>query len=227
MTKPVMERVNELETAMRNAVRRGDGAVTLERNEETGVYEVSKNPTTPNNPANTIVPYATEPYGGEETFGEETPCVEVAGERVPVYGIGNGIVECRDFAGAHVLLLGCGSVGGEIAMQLGVAGVGAFTLVDPDRVQASNLSRLRDAGIADVGRLKVEMFADRLKGKNPCCTVATVAEDLTRDPDRLDAALNEVNLVVCSTDNRASRIVLAEALERTGKFRALCLQEER
>ena len=81
------------------------------------------------------------------------------------HSLGFGLIESPLLKDKRVLLLGCGSMGGDIAMHLAMSGVGGLVLVDPDRVEASNLSRLRDAVIADVGRLKVDVLAERIGGK--------------------------------------------------------------
>lgn len=48
-------------------------------------------------------------------------------------------------AGSRVAIVGLGGVGSLLAELLGRLGVGSFVLVDPDRVQPSNLPRLVDA----------------------------------------------------------------------------------
>ncbi|OOV87851.1 ThiF family adenylyltransferase [Oceanospirillum linum] len=44
-------------------------------------------------------------------------------------------------SGKKVLLIGCGSVGSEIADKLGAAGVGSLSIVDPDEYSPSNIYR--------------------------------------------------------------------------------------
>ena len=55
--------------------------------------------------------------------------------------------------GAHILLIGVGGLGCPVAQYLAAAGVGRLGLVDPDRVDASNLQRQVLYGTADLGRL--------------------------------------------------------------------------
>ncbi len=54
---------------------------------------------------------------------------------MPRSGADLGLVE------KSVLLVGCGSVGGEIAYKLGAAGVGQLTLIDPDMYSIDNIYR--------------------------------------------------------------------------------------
>ena len=131
--------------------------------------------------------------------------------------VGSGLLESSALKDAHALLLGCGSMGGDIAMHLAMAGVGNITLVDPDRVEGSNLSRLRDAVIADVGRRKVDVLEERILGKNPSCKVVKVGEDITKEQARMSALLADTDVAVVSTDNRRSRILFSQALHKAGK----------
>lgn len=133
------------------------------------------------------------------------------------YRLGTGLMESHLLRKRRVLLFGVGSMGGDLALHLAMAGVGNICLVDPDRVEASNLSRLRDAGIADVGRLKVAVMAERIRGKNPSCHVGTVPKDITKEREELTGYLEDTDLALVSTDNRTSRILIAQGLQKVGK----------
>ena len=147
----------------------------------------------------------------------EVPTVEIIPDRSGMYALGTGLLESPSLKEARALLLGCGSMGSDLALHLAMAGVGKIILVDPDRVEASNLSRLRDAVIADVGRRKVDVLSERILGKNPSCEVVKVGEDITKDAARMDALLAGADVAVVSTDNRASRVLFAHALHAAGK----------
>ena len=65
-----------------------------------------------------------------------------------------------------VAVFGAGSLGSMIAETMVRNGVSAFHLVDPDRVEAVNLSRSAyNAG--DIGDLKVDALANRLLSDQP------------------------------------------------------------
>ncbi len=145
------------------------------------------------------------------------PTIMLVPAKSAQYSLGAGLMESALLKDKSVLMLGCGSMGGDVAMHLAMAGVGNMVLVDPDRVEASNLSRLRDAVIADVGRLKVDVLAERIGGKNPSCNVTKVAVDITKQPDLMDGLLGKVDIAVVTTDNRTSRVLLASGLHRVGK----------
>jgi bacteriocin biosynthesis cyclodehydratase domain-containing protein len=76
---------------------------------------------------------------------------------------------------ARVAILGVGGLGGRVAFELAACGIGKLRLIDGDRVEVSNLNRQIQFTEADVGRLKVEMMAARLKGLNSRVEITTIA----------------------------------------------------
>lgn len=69
--------------------------------------------------------------------------------------------------GAHVAVFGLGGVGGYIVEALARSGVGHLTLVDHDRIGLSNLNRQIIATLPDIGRLKTDVTAERIKSIAP------------------------------------------------------------
>src|SRR5260221_4346254 len=67
---------------------------------------------------------------------------------------------------ARVAVLGVGGLGGRVAWELACCGVGELLLVDGDRVEVSNLNRQIQYTEADIGLLKVEIMAARLRAFN-------------------------------------------------------------
>lgn len=82
---------------------------------------------------------------------------------------------------AHVLVAGVGGVGGFVAEALARSGVGALTLIDHDRVSASNKNRQIVALDTTVDRYKVEVMAERIQQINPQCKVTIVKDFLPAD----------------------------------------------
>lgn len=153
----------------------------------------------------------------ERTFVGECrviPNVEVIPSPKDSYGVGKGVIESPILKDTSVLMLGCGSLGGDVTMHLAQAGVGKFLLVDPDRVEASNLARLGFAGINDVAHKKVDVLARRIKGKNANCQVEKISNlDITINPTIMNELLSKVDLAIVSTDNRTSRLLFADAVK--------------
>lgn len=68
---------------------------------------------------------------------------------------------------AHVALFGLGGVGSYAAEALARSGIGELTLVDADRVEASNLNRQLPALHSTLGRFKADVVSERLLDINP------------------------------------------------------------
>lgn len=116
---------------------------------------------------------------------------------------------------SHVLIAGLGGVGAHAAEALARAGVGALTLVDHDRVAASNLNRQLVALRSTVGRYKTEVMAERIADINPACRLRAVAEFL--DEDGMEGFLSEpFDQVIDAIDSLSSKVSLIETAWRLG-----------
>ena len=116
-------------------------------------------------------------------------------------------------ARARVLIIGVGGLGAPAAQALAQAGVGVLGLIDPDRVEPSNLHRqpLYDDG--DVGRRKVDAAAARLAALSPACRVETWAE-------RFDAShgwlARRFDVIVDGTDTVPAKFVVNDVAVAAG-----------
>lgn len=68
---------------------------------------------------------------------------------------------------AHILIVGLGGVGSWTAEMLCRAGVGAFTIIDADVVDVTNINRQMPALATTVGRPKCDVVAERMRAINP------------------------------------------------------------
>src|SRR5439155_20182389 len=64
---------------------------------------------------------------------------------------------------SRVLVIGCGGLGVPVISYLTGAGIGRLGLVDGDRLEPSNLHRQTMYALADVGKLKADLAADRVR----------------------------------------------------------------
>jgi bacteriocin biosynthesis cyclodehydratase domain-containing protein len=100
--------------------------------------------------------------------------------------VGSGITPstCQEqLREAKVAVLGVGGLGGWSAWALACCGVGEMWLIDGDRVEISNLNRQILYTEADIGLLKVECAAARLRSFNSAMTVTTEARRLESEAD--------------------------------------------
>ena len=117
-------------------------------------------------------------------------------------------------AEAEVLVAGCGSGGGSVALQLAMSGVRHFTLIDNQELGVENVIR-HVCGLRYVGRRKVDALSDVLRDRNPAIDVTTIHVDLLRY-DALISAVERATLVVLATDDDPTRYRLNECCVRTG-----------
>jgi molybdopterin/thiamine biosynthesis adenylyltransferase len=116
-------------------------------------------------------------------------------------------------ADAHVLIAGCGSGGGSVALQLVMSGIRRFTLADNDLLEPENVIR-HVCGLRYIGRRKVDALADVLRDRNPAIDVTTLDTDLMRY-DGLEAEIARSTVIVVATDNEPTRYKLNETCVRT------------
>lgn len=127
-----------------------------------------------------------------------------------------GILEVAVLKGRRVMIVGLGSFGSQIAVELAKAGVGDFALFDFDRVELHNLSR-HTATVSDLGRLKTNVIEEAILGKNPYAHVDKFAVNINEDLPLLYREVEKADLVICATDNNPSRFNLSRALVEKGK----------
>ena len=84
---------------------------------------------------------------------------------------------------AKIAVLGVGGLGGWSAWALACTGVGEMWLIDGDRVEISNLNRQILYTEADIGLLKVECAAARLRAFNSATKITTDARRLESQDD--------------------------------------------
>jgi molybdopterin/thiamine biosynthesis adenylyltransferase len=113
-------------------------------------------------------------------------------------------------ARSRVLVVGVGGLGAPAAMVLAAAGVGTLVLVDPDRVELSNLHRQPLYESADIGRPKVDVAAARLGSRHPALHVEPHEARFTADH------LPGTTVVLDGTDSIAAKFLVNDACVAAG-----------
>jgi molybdopterin/thiamine biosynthesis adenylyltransferase len=114
---------------------------------------------------------------------------------------------------ARVLIAGCGSGGGQVALQLAMAGVRRFVLFDSDVLEAENVIR-HVCGRRYLGQRKVDAVADVLRDRNPALEIERNATDLMTCADLADQ-VRRSSVVVLATDNDPTRYRLNQLCVQT------------
>ena len=121
-----------------------------------------------------------------------------------------GVDGCKKISGAHVLVVGLGGVGGHAAVALARAGIGQLTLIDSDRVEASNLNRQVAALHSTIGQPKVDVIAGRLRDINPDGRFSVMETFLCAE-QLPDLGLKDFDAVVDAIDSLGSKVALLAA----------------
>ncbi|MBU0553616.1 HesA/MoeB/ThiF family protein [Myxococcota bacterium] len=109
----------------------------------------------------------------------------------------------------RALIVGVGALGSASAERLTRAGVRRLRIIDPDRLSPSNLPRQTALHEGDLGALKVEALARRLKEIDARVIVEARAARAT--PEGLPALLEGVDVVLDGLDNFEARLWLNDA----------------
>ena len=123
-----------------------------------------------------------------------------------------GIEGQQQLLASHVLIIGAGGLGCPVAMYLGSAGVGCITIVDDDRVDATNLQRQIAHSTARIGMLKVDSARHAVEAINPDVNIVSVAR--RADDELLDVLVQQADLVLDCSDNFVTRHAINRACVR-------------
>jgi len=128
----------------------------------------------------------------------------------------NGIVDTDLLGQKKVVFIGAGSVGSQIALSLAQSAVGRFSILDPDFLSASNLSR-HACDINDLGRYKTLAIRDLILRRNPSAIIETYEEDfLSLGWEEQVMRVQGADLVIASTDSNAVQFMVNEVCHALG-----------
>ncbi len=127
--------------------------------------------------------------------------------RSELYSRNTGLLETSALAEKKVVIVGLGSGGSPIALELARAGIGHFTLIDFDRLELGNISR-HICGVNDLGRYKTLAVRDQLLQKNPFAQVSTLEVNVNQALSQVEDAVAACDLLIVASDNDQSRFNL-------------------
>ena len=139
--------------------------------------------------------------------------LQIDAERFGGLGRLYGYGALERLARAHVAVIGVGGVGSWTVEALVRSGVGRLTLIDMDDICITNTNRQLPALQGEIGRLKVEVIAERMRKINPGCQIEPVAEFFTESSaDRMLAP--RFDWVVDAVDRMSIKaLIIAKACE--------------
>lgn len=124
-----------------------------------------------------------------------------------IFSRNKGILETNVMNKKCAVILGCGSVGSLVAMELARSGVGHFVLADADTLEYHNLCR-HQCGIEDVGDLKVNALRRKLLNINPNVDVRTYGGIVQNIPKEIldEMCVSKEAIFVGCADNRTADV---------------------
>ncbi|WP_337861639.1 ThiF family adenylyltransferase [Nitrososphaera sp.] len=147
--------------------------------------------------------------GGAELTSEE---MQRYSRQVMLEEIGfEGMEKLRS---AKVCVVGAGGIGNPVVTQLVGMGVGKLRIVDRDVIEITNLHRQHLYTEEDVGRVKVEAAADRLRKMNPGVEIEPVPTSVTKYT--AESIVKGCDIVIDALDSVDARYALNDACIKLG-----------
>lgn len=144
-------------------------------------------------------------YQGETYFltANGTACeTEKYQLKMDIFSRNTGILESDVMLKKGAVIIGCGSVGSLVALELARAGVGRFFLIDMDVLKYHNICR-HQCGVSDVGKFKTTAVKERILQINPSAQVITSHRKVQEIAlDDFETFCNSDTIVVGCADNR-------------------------
>lgn len=115
---------------------------------------------------------------------------------------------------ASVFIIGCGALGGQVAMLLAGAGVGRIGLADFDTIDISNLQRQLFFSEDAAGQSKLEVLSSRMHGLNSEICIEKYPVMIQRKNAR--EILAKFRFVVDATDNPVAKYMIDDICNELG-----------
>jgi bacteriocin biosynthesis cyclodehydratase domain-containing protein len=142
--------------------------------------------------------------GGAELTSEE---LQRYSRQVMLEEIGfEGMEKLRS---AKVCVVGAGGIGNPVITQLVAMGVGKLRIIDRDVIEVTNLHRQHLYTDDDIGRVKVEAAAERLRKLNPGIEIEPVPTSVTKFT--AEGIVKGFDIVIDALDSVDARYALNDA----------------
>ena len=122
--------------------------------------------------------------------------------------------ECLLLKSKHVLVVGCGGLGGHIIDLLTRVGVGALRVVDGDVFEPTNLNRQLLSDTEVLGKSKAAVAAEHIRRVSPDTAVEAVDRFMTEENVR--ELIRDCHIVMDALDSIPARRILARACAEAG-----------
>ncbi len=114
-----------------------------------------------------------------------------------------------------VAIVGLGGLGSFVALELAHLGIGHLVLIDPDRVERSNLNRLIGTTVNDIGKHKVAVYEKLIQAASESTQVTAIPLSLIDRENR--SAIDHIkgaDIIFGCVDNDGARLILNQIAVR-------------
>ncbi len=134
--------------------------------------------------------------------------------KIDIFSRNTGILESDIMLKKGVVIIGCGSVGSLVALELARAGVGRFFLIDMDILSYHNICR-HQCGVLDVGKYKTTALRERILQINPSAEVHVSHKRIQEVPlAEIEPFCTPDAIMVGCADNREGDYYAAQLLAK-------------
>ncbi len=114
-----------------------------------------------------------------------------------------------------VLIIGCGGIGGAVAIVLARSGVGNFVLMEHDTYQPTNINRQVTCFTDTIGVNKAASIKEAILKINPQAKV--IAYERSLQPDEIEEMIEPADIIVPAMDDWPLSLTVFEAARKMGK----------
>ena len=127
-----------------------------------------------------------------------------------------GIAGQKKILNAKILIIGIGGLGCPLLTYLAASGVGTIGIVDPDKVEISNLNRQMLFTTSDIGKYKVDQAKSSINRINNKIRVKAYKKKVTIK--NIKSIIKDFDIICDGTDNFETRYVVNDECKKMKKI---------
>ena len=129
-----------------------------------------------------------------------------------------GIEKFDKLRKSNILIIGIGGVGGYTLESLVRTGIENITIIDPDKIDKTNINRQIIANIKNINKFKINEFKKRIKYINENCKITKILKFI--DEKNIDFInFKQYDFVIDTCDTVETKIlIIKKCLENKVKF---------
>ena len=127
-----------------------------------------------------------------------------------------GINGQKKILNSKVLIIGVGGLGCPLLTYLAASGVGKIGIVDPDKVEMSNLNRQTLFTSSDIGKYKVDQAKKRINKVNNKIKIKIFKKKI--NSNNIKSIVNDFDIICDGTDNFKTRYIINDECKKMKKI---------